>query len=71
MYGADGPSIFGWVNAFHQLGAGLMAFSGSMIWVVFGNYDPLWYTSGTLCLIACIVVYTSSYRRRGQMQPQT
>lgn len=71
VYGADGPSIFGWVNAFHQLGAGLMAVSGSMIWVVFGSYDPLWYASGALCLIACFVVYTSSYRKNGQMQVQT
>lgn len=64
VYGADGPSIFGWVNAFHQLGAGMMAMTGSFIWVAFGSYDPLWYVSGVLCLVACGVVYTSSYRLR-------
>ncbi|MEM9523712.1 MAG: MFS transporter [Pseudomonadota bacterium] len=64
IYGDDGPSIFGWVNAFHQLGAGLMALSGSMIWLAFGSYDVLWYTSGVLCLLACIIVFTNSYRPR-------
>lgn len=62
IYGEQGPAIFGWVNAFHQLGAGMMAFSGSMIWLVFGSYDPLWYLSGVLCLIAVAFVFTSSYR---------
>lgn len=63
IYGDDGPSVFGWVNAFHQLGAGAMALFGSMIWITFDNYDPLWYASGALCLLACIVVFTSSYRQ--------
>lgn len=62
IYGEQGPAIFGWINAFHQLGAGMMAFSGSMIWLVFGSYDPLWYVSGILCLIAVAFVFTSSYR---------
>ncbi|OKL45144.1 MFS transporter [Pseudovibrio exalbescens] len=71
VYGYDGPSIFGWINAFHQLGAGLMAMSGSMIWLVFGNYDPLWYVSGVLCLMACVVVFTSSYAPKTQVQAQS
>ena len=62
VHGDDGPSIFACVNVFHQLGACLMAFSGSMIWIAFGNYSPLWYASGALCLLASAVVYTNSYR---------
>lgn len=64
VYGDDGPSIFAWVNVFHQLGAGLMALSGSMIWIAVGSYDPLWYVSGALCIVASVVVYTNSYRTR-------
>lgn len=62
VYGENGPSIFGWVNAFHQLGAGLMAYSGSVIWLVFGSYDPLWYVSGGLCAVACLVVFNGRYQ---------
>ena len=64
VYGENGPSIFGWVNAFHQLGAGLMAYSGSVIWLVFGSYDLLWYFSGGLCAVACLVVFNSRYEGR-------
>lgn len=64
VYGDNGPAIFGWVNAFHQLGAGLMAYSGSMIWLVFGSYNPLWYVSGALCLLACLFVFNSRYQDR-------
>jgi predicted MFS family arabinose efflux permease len=31
VYGDRGPEIFGWINAFHQLGAGGMAFIGAVI----------------------------------------
>ncbi|MFA1626924.1 MFS transporter [Rhizobium mongolense] len=64
VYGEDGPVVFGWVNAFHQVGAGAMAYYGSVLWLEYGSYNPLWYASGVLCLIAACFVFASRYPAR-------
>ncbi|AXS39811.1 MFS transporter [Breoghania sp. L-A4] len=64
VFGEDGPSVFGWVNTFHQLGAGLMAYSGSLLWLEYGSYNPLWLTCGTLCLIAAGIGVAGRYQPR-------
>lgn len=64
VYGDNGPLVFGWVTAFHQLGAGMMAYAGGMIWLAFGDYDPLWYIAGTLSVVASVLVFGSRYRER-------
>ncbi|APO69786.1 major facilitator superfamily protein (plasmid) [Rhizobium gallicum] len=67
VYGADGPAVFGWVNAFHQLGAGAMAYYGSVLWLVYGSYDPLWYTCGVLCLMAVCIVFATRYQSQHRL----
>lgn len=62
VFGREGPAIFGWVNAFHQLGAGVMAFSGGVMRETVGSYDPLWITAGVLCAVAVLLAYASRYR---------
>ncbi|MBX4935280.1 MULTISPECIES: MFS transporter [Rhizobium] len=64
VYNDDGPAVFGWVNAFHQIGAGAMAYYGSILWLEHGSYNPLWYASGVLCLIATGIVFASKYKAR-------
>ncbi|WP_161958756.1 MFS transporter [Ferruginivarius sediminum] len=60
-FGDNGPAVFGWVNAVHQVGAGAMAFSGGLIRTNFGSYDPMWIATGVLCVIAAVMVYSSRY----------
>ncbi|WSB35782.1 MFS transporter [Streptomyces scopuliridis] len=55
FYGADSAIVFGWVNAAHQLGAGLMAGLGGVIRDAFGTYDPVWVASGALCAMAALL----------------
>ena len=56
------PRYLNVTNAFHQLGAGLMSYSGGVIWLVFGSYNPLRYVSGTLCVGACLAKFGSVVR---------
>lgn len=63
IFGRDGPAIFGWINAFHQIGAGAMAFTGAIIRTNTGSYNILWILSGIFCLIAAGAVFMSAYER--------
>jgi predicted MFS family arabinose efflux permease len=63
VYGDRGPEIFGWINAFHQLGAGGMAFIGAMIRASSGSYDLLWLLSGLIALLAAALVFSDRYDR--------
>ena len=63
VYGDRGPEIFGWINAFHQLGAGGMAFIGAVIRSSSGSYDLLWLLSGVIALLAAALVYCDRYDR--------
>jgi sugar phosphate permease len=51
-FGADGPIVFGWVLASHQVGAGLVAFLAGVARDHLGSYDLAWYCSGALCTVA-------------------
>lgn len=56
IYGDDdGPVVFGWVNAAHQLGAGGAAFLGGVARGAFGTYTPVWLVSAALCLLAVVL----------------
>ncbi len=68
-YGADGAIVFGWVNAVHQLGAGLMAFLGGLIRDLTGSYDPMWLAAGGLCLLAALLAPFA--RSSGERTPTT
>lgn len=62
-YGEDGPIVFGWVLASHQIGAAVIAFLAGVVRDTFGSYDLAWYTSGALCAIAALMALV--IRRRG------
>jgi sugar phosphate permease len=51
-FGVDGPIVFGWVLASHQVGAGLVAFLAGFARDHLGSYDLAWYCSGALCTVA-------------------
>jgi predicted MFS family arabinose efflux permease len=54
-FGADGPIVFGWVLASHQIGAAIVAFVAGLVRDSFGTYDVVWYSSGGLCAIAALM----------------
>ncbi|MFH9689860.1 MFS transporter [Streptomyces sp. NPDC021019] len=55
VYGDDGPVVFGWTNAVHQLGAGASAFLGATARDVFGTYDVVWAALAACCLVAALL----------------
>jgi len=52
---ADGPIVFGWVLAAHQVGAGAIALTAGIIRDELGSYDLAWYIAGALCAVATIL----------------
>lgn len=62
-FGEDGPIVFGWVLASHQVGAALVAFLAGVVRDTFGSYDLAWYCSGALCAVAALMALV--IRRRG------
>ncbi|MEU6560441.1 MFS transporter [Nocardia nova] len=60
-YFADnGAPAFGWVNVFHQLGAGSMGLLGGLIRDLDGSYTPVWITGAAACLVAALLGVTVS-----------
>ena len=62
---AKGPVLYGWIVASHQLGAGAAALFAGVVRTAFGTYDPSFWTSGALCLIAAGLALTIG---RGRMR---
>jgi hypothetical protein len=54
-FGNDGPIVFGWVFASHQVGAALMATAAGAIRDIQGSYDLAWYIAGGLCGAAALM----------------
>ncbi|GAQ72509.1 MFS transporter [Streptomyces turgidiscabies] len=54
-YGEDGPIVFGWTNAAHQLGAGASAFLGATARDLFGTYNVVWTALSAICLVAALM----------------
>jgi predicted MFS family arabinose efflux permease len=54
-FGADGPIVFGWVFASHQLGAAFAATAAGFVRDFHGDYNPAWITAGVLCLFAAVM----------------
>jgi sugar phosphate permease len=54
-FGVDGPIVFGWVFASHQLGAAIAATGAGAIRDVAGTYDLAWYLAGGLCAVAALM----------------
>ncbi|GAA2972769.1 MFS transporter [Actinokineospora diospyrosa] len=55
VYGHDGPIVFGWVFASHQVGAALAAVGAGLTRDHHGSYDPAWYVAGGLCAAAALM----------------
>jgi predicted MFS family arabinose efflux permease len=51
----DSAIVFGWTLAGHQVGAGMMAFSGGVIRDALGSYVLLWVAAGLLCGVAAVM----------------
>ena len=54
-FGADGPIVFGWVFASHQIGAALAATAAGLVRDFHGDYNPAWIVAGVLCLFAAVM----------------
>lgn len=60
------PMMFGWIVAFHQVGASSTALFAGWIRSSQGNYSPAFAISGTLCLITAFMVLAIGRKRAMQ-----
>ena len=51
-FGADGPIVFGWVFASHQIGAAVAATGAGVLRDASGDYASAWIAAGLLCFFA-------------------
>ncbi|MGO4889858.1 MFS transporter [Anaerobacillus sp. MEB173] len=51
-----GVTIYGWIFAAHQIGAGVAAFIGGYFYEIFHGYTITFLTAGVLCVIATLFV---------------
>jgi len=52
----EGPIVFGWIGAAHQLGAGTIALFAGAIRTHLGTYTPAFEISGVLCVAAAFAI---------------
>jgi sugar phosphate permease len=52
----EGPIVFGWIAAAHQLGAGAIALGAGAIRTQLGTYSPAFEISGLLCIAAAFAI---------------
>jgi sugar phosphate permease len=52
----EGPVVYGWISAAHQLGAGAIAFGAGTIRTLTSSYTPAFELSGFLCIGAAFAV---------------
>jgi len=64
LFGADGPIVFGWVFAAHQIGAAIAATTAGLVRDAYGSYTPAWLGAAGLCVIAAIVSASITRRPR-------
>lgn len=55
VFGKDGPIVFGWVFASHQIGAAIAATVAGVIRDSTGQYTIAWFGAAGLCMVAAIV----------------
>lgn len=55
VFGADGPVVYGWVFASHQIGASAAAIAAGVIRQSTGEYTWAWFGAAGLCVVAAIV----------------
>jgi predicted MFS family arabinose efflux permease len=54
-FGANGPVVFGWVFASHQIGAAFAATAAGIVRDRLGNYTLAWYVAGALAVAAAVL----------------
>jgi MFS family permease len=52
----EGPVVYGWIGAAHQLGAGAIAFTAGSIRTYLGSYDTAFAISAMLCIAAAFAI---------------
>ena len=53
---AKSPVVYGWVFAWHMIGAAIAAIYGGWIRQTTGTYTAAWYTAAILCVVAALSV---------------
>lgn len=64
IFGTDGPIVFGWVFASHQIGAAIAAVTAGMVRDATGEYSVAWFGAAALCAVAAAVSVGISRRPR-------
>jgi sugar phosphate permease len=60
----DGPVVFGWIAASHQMGAASIVALAGLIRTTQGSYNTAFMLSATLCMLAAIVALTIGRGKR-------
>ncbi|MET0811822.1 MAG: MFS transporter, partial [Microbacterium sp.] len=55
IFGKDGPIVFGWVFASHQIGAAIAATVAGAVRDTTGEYTLAWFGAAGLCVVAAVV----------------
>jgi MFS family permease len=55
LFGSDGPIVFGWVFASHQIGAAIAASVAGIVRDTTGEYTIAWFGAAGLCVVAAVV----------------
>lgn len=63
LFGADGPIVFGWVFASHQVGAAIAATVAGIVRDTTGEYTLAWFGAAGLCAVAAVVSISIGRRR--------
>jgi predicted MFS family arabinose efflux permease len=63
IFGKDGPIVFGWVFASHQVGAAIAATVAGVVRDSTGEYSAAWFGAAGLCLVAAVVSATITRRK--------
>ena len=64
IFGKDGPIVFGWVFAAHQVGAAIAATVAGTVRDATGEYTIAWFGAAALCLVAAVISAGISRRAR-------
>ncbi|MFW0790670.1 MFS transporter [Gordonia sp. CPCC 205333] len=66
VFGNSTPIVFGWIFAFHQVGAAIAAFGAGVLRDLTGTYTSTFIAAATLCVVAAVLC--GAIPRRGQVR---
>jgi MFS family permease len=70
VFGADGPVVFGWVFAAHQVGAAIAASVAAAVRDSTGEYTLAWFGAAGLCVVAAVVSISIARARTQPAEPE-